>query len=236
MPPEAISPCSSCCFNSLYFTYMQRLEGCQWNHNKCSSASTLFGGDRTVAPSSNPFFQPLLPKPRAMLLGSQKASRGDRLVSHRCTNGCADTDLWNWAAASDWGNLSCSSGAQGWILLKVQTVLCSSVCIRCRQPPLTLSRALGPFFCWVSRACLTMETHMGEVFEAAFFSPHLISPSLKLLSPPLVLLWVVSSNFCSPKAKIWVMLYLNIDLHSAVGVGFPPSVSVLCTAPTRANP
>lgn len=57
MPPEAISPCSSCHFNSLYFTYMQRLEGCQWNHNKCSSASTLFGGDGTVAPSSNPFLQ-----------------------------------------------------------------------------------------------------------------------------------------------------------------------------------
>lgn len=172
--------------------------------------------------SSGSFFKPLPPKPRAMLPGSQKAGRGDRLVSHRCTNGCADTDLWNWVAVSDWGNLSCSSGAQGWIPLKVQTALCSSVCIRCRQPPLTLSRALGPFFCWVSRACLTMETHMGEVFEAAFFSPHLISPSLKLLSPPLVLLWVVSSNFCSPKAEIWVMLYLNIDLHSAVGVGFPP--------------
>lgn len=156
-----------------------------------------------------------------MLLGSQKASRGDRLVSCRCTNGCADTDLWSWVAASDWGNLSCSSGALGWIPLKVQTAPSSSVCISCRQPPLTLFRALGPFFCWVNRARLTMETHMGEVFEATFFFPHLISPSRKLLSPPLVLLWVVSSNFCCPKAKIWAMLYLNIDLHSAVRGGVP---------------
>lgn len=89
---------------------------------------------------------------------------------------------------------------------------------RCRQPPLPspgLSEPSGA----VSRVCLTMKIHRGWDSKATFFSPTLFLLHLNWLAS-LVFLWVVSSNFCSPKPKkscIWALTCAEL-----CKVGFPP--------------
>lgn len=169
---------------------------------------------------SGSFSKPLPPKPRAMLLGSE-ASRGDRLVSHRCTNGCADTDLWNWVAVSHWGNLLCSSGALGWIPLKVQAA--STHPLQGSWSLLLLCQGL----------VLPRNSH-GVRIWSYFFSLTLFLLHLNC-SASLVFLWVVSNNFCSPKSEHCCSFEHWLAL-SCVVWGSHLSANILCTAATRANP
>lgn len=164
---------------------------------------------------SGSFSKPLPPKPRAILLGSQ-ARRRDRLVSHRCTNGYADTDLRNWVQL-----------LAGGVYLAAVTGMKSTECAGSFYS--SSQGLLEPSFA-VSRACFTMKTHMEWDSEATFFFfSHLISPAFKLLSS-LVFLWWVSSNFCNPKSEqcciwaltcaesmcgVWVPLFCQYALHNS---------------------
>lgn len=100
---------------------------------------------------------------------------------------------------------------------------------RCRQPPLPspgLSEPSGA----VSRACLTMKTHRGWDSEATFFSLTLFLLHLNCLTS-IAFLWVVSSNFCSPKPKKSCIWALTCAVWSGV-----PSFLWMCSAQLPPEP
>lgn len=157
MPPEAINPCSSCHFNSLCFTYLQRLQGCQWNHNKCSSVSTLF--DETgqwlllQTPSS---------KAKSNAAGFSGWQRGQACVTQMFKWLC-----WHWLvklSSSFWlGKPIMQQWSIGINPIEGAGSL-HSPSPGLLEPPLA-----------VSRACLTKKTHMGWDFKATFFlSPYFL--------------------------------------------------------------
>lgn len=165
MPPEVINPCSSCHFNSLYFTYLQRLEGCQWNHNKCSSASMLF--DETG--------QWLLLQTPSSKAKSNAAGLSGWQRARACVTQMYERLCWHWLVKL---GSSCWLGKP--ILQQWSTGMNPTEGVGSLHSPLQGSWSL---LVMCQGLVLPWKLTWSEILKLLFFS-HLISSTVELLSFP----------------------------------------------------
>lgn len=135
--------------------------------------------DRTVAPSPNPFLQ------------SQKQCCW---VLRLAQETGFDTQMYKWLC---W-QWPVKLGGSFWLRKPIRQQW-DEFRWECRKLLLTLSRALGAFSCCVKGLSYHVNSH-GVRLWSYFFSLTLFLLHLNC-SASLVFLWVVSSNFCSPKSK-----------------------------------
>lgn len=193
IPLEAINPSPSCHFNSSSFRSPQRLQVCQWNCNKGSSAPALFGERGQAAPPPDSF--PQSPEQRCGLLPWLVAGTGlchPAVPTLSCENRFR---LGKPVLHLRSAGVHPAEGVNSPVLF-VQLVP-GAGSLHSPSP-----RRPEPSLAGWNRGCLTMRSLFGYDSEPTFIFSTLSVLHLNC-SAPLVLLTAGSSIFCDQISKIF---------------------------------